>query len=164
MKMGRRNSASTGSRLTAVTFHYYNRRGDAEIPQLMKRLPAELQFLLQNWEEARVQTFGPMMAQRRLFCILDYQDDLDLVFVCKLLADLLEPLIIDAITMNLHVQMEKKNGATFPTVPTFESIGARNVLGGKRRHCTSRAETWQKLQRGANKILSLERGRRRLAK
>lgn len=49
------------------------------MPQLIKKLPAKLQILLQDWEETQVQTFGPMMAKRRSICILDYQDDLTLI-------------------------------------------------------------------------------------
>lgn len=82
-----------------------------------------------------------MMAQRRPFCLLDYQDDLTLIVICGLLAKLLESLIIDAITMNLRVQMAEKAGATMPSAPTFESIRDGYVLVGKQRHCRPRLKT-----------------------
>lgn len=51
-----------------------------------------------------------------------------------------------------------------PSAPTLESIGAGYVLDGNQRQCRPRLETWQKFERGAKKILALERGRHRLAK
>lgn len=141
MQIGRKNVSQTGSRLTSVTVHYYNRRGDAKLPRLMTKLPVTLRILLQDWNEARVHTFGHMIAQRRFFCLMDYHDDLTLATDCKLLAELIEPLLIDAITMELRVQMAKKGVTTLPSVPNFESIGAGYVLGGKQRHCRPRPET-----------------------
>lgn len=76
-------------------------------------------MLLQDWEEIRVYAFGPMMAQRRLLFLLDYQDDLALFVICGFLAEMLEPLIIDANTVDLRVQMAKNNGATMSSTPAF---------------------------------------------
>lgn len=107
----------------------------------MKKLSVELQILLHDWDEARVQTFGIMMAQMRPFRVSDYPEDLKLIFICGLLAELLEPLIIDAITMNMRMQMAEKAGEKIPSASTFESIGSGYVLIGKHRHCKPRMKT-----------------------
>lgn len=102
---------------------------------MMKKLTVGLRLLQHDWGEALVQTFGPMMAQSRPFCLLGYQEDLTLVVICNELAELLESLIIDANTMDLRLQMAEKGVATMPGAPSFESIGAGYVLGGKYRRC-----------------------------
>lgn len=72
---------------------------------MMTKLPVGLRMLLHEWDETRVQGLGLMVAQRRRLCLLNYQDDLTLVSVCGFLAELLEPLIIGSITVDLRVQM-----------------------------------------------------------
>lgn len=95
---------------------------------------------------------------------MGYQDDLTLIVICRFLAELLKPLIIDAITIDLRVQMAEKEGATLLCAPTFESIGDGYILAGKQRHCRPPLETWQKFESGARTILARGSGRRRLTK
>lgn len=108
MQMGRANSGHIGSLLTLLAVSYAKRRVDAAMEALVRKLPTKLRTLLLDWNEGQVVIFGPMMSQRRLLCLLYYQDDLTLVTFCKLLADLLEQIVLNTLSLELKIRLSQK--------------------------------------------------------